>query len=221
MLGAHIMASMSHLALQTDQRDEAVTLARAGHDQVNEGPRVPMLSARLHAMEARALARIGESSASRRAIDAAEECLTRDMSEAPSAWISSFDTASLASEAALSLQDVGHLEGAVSAAERAVSLRAQDRARSRVFGQITLAMIRADMGDVDAACAIGFELLESCSTLGSARITQQLNDLSTALQACRDQRSVADLLGFLEAVNQQRTLLLAGINAPNVGGAAT
>ncbi|MBI0294810.1 XRE family transcriptional regulator [Streptomyces sp. PRKS01-29] len=210
-LGAHILASMSHLALQMNHPHEAVTLARSGQEAMKAGPFIPALTARLHAMEGRALARTGHEAASRRAIDASAESLTRPPSEPPSVWISEFDMASLTSEEALCLQDLGQYSAAARKAEQAVSMRSGDRARSRAFGQISLAVIRAKMGDLDAACTIGTELLESCRALGSLRITQQLADLTDALHPFKAEAPVAGLLDSLLMVNRQRSLLLAGI----------
>lgn len=53
-LVSNIKAGMSHLALQTGQVDDAVDLARSGLEELNSAAPVPVLSARLHAMEARA-----------------------------------------------------------------------------------------------------------------------------------------------------------------------
>ncbi|MBT2510285.1 XRE family transcriptional regulator [Streptomyces sp. ISL-98] len=220
-VGANILASMSHLALQTGRLGEAVSLARAGRDHVAHGTAVPTLSARLHAMEARALAQLGEPDATRRALALAQKELARSPDAPPSYWISSFDAAALASETALSLQDLGTLPAAVDAAERAVALRSGDRARSRVFGQITLATIRTQQGELEAACDVGRELLSACGTLGSVRITQQLDELASALAPYRGERVVAEFLDCLGAVNQQRALLLAGISTPHSGGAIT
>lgn len=72
-LGANIMASMSHLALQTGHPDKAMSLAGAGRDHVTGGPRVPTLVARLHAMEARALAQLGNGDGARRALAEAQK----------------------------------------------------------------------------------------------------------------------------------------------------
>jgi transcriptional regulator with XRE-family HTH domain len=135
-LGANIMASMSHLALQTGRPNEAVSLAQAGRSSGNVDLRAPALSSRLYAMEARALAKLGETDATQRALDVAHDELATSPHDAPSRWTSSFDAAALASESALSLQDLGKLSAAFTEAERAVSLRTGDRARSRVFGQI-------------------------------------------------------------------------------------
>ncbi|MEO3752538.1 helix-turn-helix transcriptional regulator [Streptomyces sp. B6B3] len=219
-LTAHVFASLSHLALQSEQPRDAIDLARSGRAAAKAGPLVPMLSARLYAMQARASARLGEESASRQALAAAEDALGREAEGNASEWISQFDAASLASEETLCLQELGQLPAAAEAAERAVSLRTGERARSRVFSQISLAAIRAEMGELDAACTVASELLESCRTLGSLRITHQLDDLAQTLRAFQAERSVAELLDSLTMVNQQRSLLLAGITPSHSGGIA-
>lgn len=78
--------------------------------------------------------------------------------------------------------------------------------------------IRAELGELDAACTVASELLESCRTLGSLRITRQLDDLAQTLKAFQTERPVADLLDLLTLVNQQRSLLLAGITPAHSGG---
>ena len=211
-LTAHILASMSHLALQRGQPGQAARLARAGQSEAATGVFVPTLIARLHAMEARALARAGEGADAGRAIEAAEESLGRNAEEPPSVWISHFDEASLASEATLCLRDLGRHRTAAEQAERAVRLRSGDRARSRVFGQISQAVIHAELGELEVACEVGDQLLDSCRVLGSLRITRQLDELAVTLRPFASERRVARLLDALGEVQRQRRLLLAGIS---------
>ncbi|TDC26970.1 hypothetical protein E1265_03000 [Streptomyces sp. 8K308] len=209
---------MSHLALQLGQPGQAARLARAGRSETAAGAFVPTLIARLHAMEARALARAGEEAAAGRAIEAAEKSLSQDAEEPPSVWISHFDEASLASEATLCLRDLGRHPAAAEQAERAVRLRGGDRARSRVFGQISQAVIHAEMGELESACEVGDQLLDSCRVLGSLRITQQLDELAGTLRPFASERRVARLLDALGEVKRQRSLLLAGIPSSDPGG---
>ncbi|GAA2716042.1 MULTISPECIES: helix-turn-helix domain-containing protein [Streptomyces] len=204
-LGANIMASMSHLALQGGRPREAVSLARAGRTRLDVP--VPMLSARLHAMEARALARLGHERAAQQALEAAEREL--GAAEESAGWLSSFDAAALASERALVLQDLGQLAEAAVSAERAVALRSAERARSRVFGQIALATIRAQQRELEAACETGHRVLNACGPLGSARITQQLAALAAAMAPHRGYVVVADFLAAHADVHRRRTLFMA------------
>ncbi|MFI6883757.1 hypothetical protein [Streptosporangium canum] len=221
-VGANILAGMSHLALQCDRLDEAAALARAGLDRIKTAGRVPILSSRLHAMEARALARLGDAQATQRALAEARKELDSIPDEVFPHWIAPFDGAALASEVALSLQDLGMLSAAAAEANRAITLRGADRARSRTFSQISLAGLLIRQGELEAACSVGYTILGACQALGSSRVTQQMNDLALALSSYRDVRAVSALLDDLTAVNQQRVSLLASINgAPTPGGDET
>ncbi|MET7765687.1 hypothetical protein ABZS71_28085 [Streptomyces sp. NPDC005393] len=171
-------------------------------------------------MEARALAQLGNGDGARRALAEAQKEIAEMPDIQSSPWISSFDTAALASEAALALQDAGRLPAAVEVAEEAIALRSGDRARSRVFSQITLALIRTRQRELEATCEVGRALLGDCGTLGSLRITQQLDLLARALDRHRAERIVSELLDYLAETKRQRALILAGIGAVPAGGGA-
>ena len=64
-LAAGIAASNSHLALQTGDPASAVHWSRTGLDIAAHGPSIPALTARLHAMSARALAAAGQTTSAR------------------------------------------------------------------------------------------------------------------------------------------------------------
>jgi hypothetical protein len=59
-LAANVAASNSHLALQRGDTAGAARWAQTGLDLIGRGPRVPSLTARLHTMQARALAAAGQ-----------------------------------------------------------------------------------------------------------------------------------------------------------------
>ncbi|WP_433358885.1 hypothetical protein [Streptosporangium sp. CA-115845] len=217
-VGANILAGMSHLALQSNQPDEAAALARAGQDRIKVGGQVPMLSSRLHAMEARAQARLGNTHTAQRALAAARKQLERTSQEVLPYWVAPFDEAALSSETVLCLQDLDMLPAATAEAQRAVSLRSEERARSRAFSQISLALLLVQQQELDAACSLGHTLLSSCQILGSSRVTQRLNDLALTLIPHRGVQAVNALLDDLTAVNQQRTSLLASLSPASSGG---
>ncbi|WP_446040131.1 hypothetical protein [Streptomyces sp. SID1121] len=89
--GANVLAGMSHLALQTGRVNSAADLARSGLARLAAGPRVPALSARLHAMEARALAQLHEGGDARQALDSARDALALARSVPTSQWVAPFD----------------------------------------------------------------------------------------------------------------------------------
>ncbi len=196
-LAAHILASMSHLANHLDRPSEAVLLARAGQAEVRSGPCNPGLEARLYAMEAGGLAALQEPVDCARALGCADKALNRIPSSEPSEWISCFDEASLAIEAARCLRRLGQIARARGEAERVVALRPGDRARSRAFGQLTLAAILIEQGNPEEACAVGYEVLNGTRALSSFLVVQQLRGLGQLLEPYRSIKAVSDFLACL------------------------
>ncbi|MEV5173077.1 hypothetical protein AB0L10_18765 [Streptomyces flaveolus] len=80
-LAAHVAASSSHLALETGDAARAVGWARTGLELAVQGPRNPALTARLHTMQARALAVASQRSLAAHALEAAH----RDLEASPAA----------------------------------------------------------------------------------------------------------------------------------------
>src|SRR6266568_224394 len=153
-LGAQVRTSLSHLRHHLGEPREAIRFARDGQRKLGERPGNPELAARLLAMEARGHAALGESAECARMLIDAEKMLGHEFVEPPSPWVSRFDEASLASEAARCLRQLGDLEAARRQAERVVALRSAERARSRAFGQLTLATILVGQGELDTADVI-------------------------------------------------------------------
>ncbi|MCX5317064.1 hypothetical protein [Streptomyces sp. NBC_00154] len=212
--GANVLAGMSHLALQTEQVNAAAELTRSGLARLAAGPRVPALSARLHAMEARALAQLNEGRDAQRALDSARDALALARSVPPSHWVAPFDEAALASEAASALLDLGALDAAVQEAERALTLRDASRVRSRAFGQVTLARVLLAQEQVDAACQVGVELLTAGQSVTSLRLSSQLDSLQAEFDRYRQVPEVRDLLSRMSATAQHRRLLLGSLALP-------
>ncbi|MFC7914021.1 hypothetical protein [Streptomyces sp. NPDC057386] len=217
-VGANVLASTSHLALQLGDAGQALALARRGHERMATTEPIPVLTARLHAMEGRAHARIGDDVAAQRALETARAILEDASAVPPPHWIAPFDEAALASESALALRDLGMLSVATIGAERAVALRGENRARSRAFSQSALAELLVQSGDLEAACSTGVQLVAACEPLGSSRVTEHLHALSRTLTPFRDVPQVRDVLEQLVQVNRRRSALLASFDArPGMG----
>ncbi|MEU7072913.1 hypothetical protein AB0B30_27660 [Streptomyces narbonensis] len=212
--GANVLAGMSHLALQNQQVDIAADLARSGLARLSAGPRVPALSARLHAMEARALARRDEGRGARQALDSARDALSLAASVPMSPWVAPFDEAALASEAASALLDLGALDAAADEAARALALRDASRVRSRAFGQVTLARVLLAQEHVDAACQVGVELLTAGQSVTSLRLSSQLALLQRDFGHHRQVPEVRDLLSRMAEAARHRRLLLGSLALP-------
>ncbi|MFF9458081.1 hypothetical protein [Streptomyces flaveolus] len=213
-VGANVLAGMSHLALQTEQVDVAANLARSGLARLADGPRVPALTARLYAMEARALAQRDEGRDAHRALDSAHDALSLAATIPAPPWVAPFDEAALASEAASALLDLGALDAAAQEAVRALTLRDASRVRSRAFGQVTLARVLLAQEQVDAACQVGLELLTAGQAVTSLRLSSQLDLLQAEFHRHRQLPAVRDLLSRMAATSRNRRLLLSSLVLP-------
>ncbi|WP_234046298.1 XRE family transcriptional regulator [Streptomyces adelaidensis] len=215
-LAAHVAASLSHLVLQGSDAVGAARWARTGLDLVGRGPRIPALSSRLHTMQARALAAADQHAPARRALEQAYRALDTSPDTAHP-WLSPFDAGRLASEAALVLVDLGEYDEALAAAEEAVALRDAARARSLALARISLAGIHVRRVDLDAAVAVGHDLLATSPTMGSVRVVQQLDDLRALLQRHRSYGPVREYLVRFDDARRARLLLLADLIPPPGG----
>lgn len=216
-LAAHVAASLSHLALQSDDAVAAARWAQTGLDLAGRGPRIPALKARLHTMQARAMAAGCQHTPAHRALEQAHRDFDATSDSAPHPWLSPFDVGRLESETALVLLDLGEYDGALAAAEEAVALRDAGRARSLALARISLVDVHLRRGDLDAAVAVGHDLLGTSPTLGSVRVVQQLDDLRAALEPHRSYGPVREYLVRFGDARRARMLLLADL-IPSPGG---
>ncbi|MER5549192.1 XRE family transcriptional regulator [Streptomyces sp. NPDC002589] len=216
-LAANVAASSSHLALQTGDAAAAVGWARTGLELAAQGPQIPALTARLHTMQARALAVAAQRTPAARALDAAHG----DLEAVPAThhpWLSPFDAAALASESALIYRDLKRYDEALAHAEQAITLREAGRARSLALSRITLVDIHVRRGDLDAAVNVGHDLLSTSPTLGSVRVVQQLDELRRLLEPHRGYAPVRQYLARFDDARRTRMLLLADLIPPPPGG---
>lgn len=216
-LAAHVAASLSHLVLQGDDAVAAARWAQAGLDLAGRGPRIPALTSRLHTMQARAMAAADQHTAAHRALEQAHRDLDTFSDSEPHPWLSPFDVGRLASESALVLVDLGEYDEALAAGEEAVASRDAGRARSLALARITLADIHVRRDDLDAALAVGHDLLATSPALGSVRVVRQLDDLGTLLEPHKGYGPVREYLVRFGDARRARLLLLADL-IPSPGG---
>jgi ATP/maltotriose-dependent transcriptional regulator MalT len=156
-----------------------------------------------------ALRRVEECSALLRE---AEQALTATPDEERSQWVSHFDEASFASEAARCFRELGDHREAQRQAERIIQLRPGDRTRSRAFGQLLLVTVLIARGKPDVACAVAQEVLDATQQLGSYLVIEQLLDLKQLLEPHRGNRVVGDFLACLEEALRERLWLYQWLN---------
>lgn len=200
---AHILGSLSHLAHHTGQPDRAALYARQGRERLGNWQRHPGLKARLLAMKARTSAANCDSQRCARRLRDAERALSV-VGEELSPWVSAFDEASFAAEAARCFSDLGQLNAARVQAERVIQLRSPERARSRAFAQLMLSSIAVAQGKVDEACTLGRDILAGTRALGSSLVLRQLEELRQSLLPYQRSRAVAAFLADLDDELQER-----------------
>ncbi len=197
-LGAHILASMSHLAHHRNQPETAIAFAQRGREALGCHAPHPELQAQLLAMQAQGHATMLKPGECTRLLVEAERALEEKHAEQASEWVSPFDEGSLASEAARCMHQLGDLSEARRQAERVVALRPSDGTRSRAFGQLILVRLLIAQGKPDEACALAQAVLDATQALGSFLVAQQLLDLKRAVERHRANHVLADFLSRLE-----------------------
>ncbi|UGY95223.1 hypothetical protein [Streptomyces gobiensis] len=201
-LAGSILSAMSHQATFLGRFDHAATLARAARMGIS-GVATPTLNAQFHAMEARALARTGDNRACELALSEATRALDGRNSGDEPEWITYFDDAECAAEAAHCFRDVDHARRAVEHAENAMS---GTHVRSDFFATVVLADAHVRAGDLEEGCRVALDALDLGAQLKSARCVSYLAEFRQRLVAV-GQSSVLD--DFQEQAGEHRMWLAA------------
>ena len=183
LLGAGILDAMSHQATYIGRFGEAANLARAARSGTH-GLSNATLTAHFHAMEARALARLGDTKACDAALARTVREFDRRNPEDDPAWFQYFDEAELDAEFGHCLRDVGR---PVDAAQHAShSLAAVDETtfmRSDFFATIVLADAHLAAGEPEQACGVALKALTAGEQIRSARCANYLREFGQHLAA--------------------------------------
>ena len=185
-----VYAALVIFALETRRPKEAITFARAGQDAVKDSFH-PTLAARLHAMEARGLAVIGDERNTAHLLDRAHRLLVIPPDEVAPIWLSPFDEASLTTEAVLCMRALAHHDQAVTLATQGLALRAAGRARSTALASILLIDAHIRRGNLDAACHAATTLIESPQPVASMRIVANWQSSTTSSSTTAKRRPSA------------------------------
>ncbi|MGW4379049.1 DNA-binding protein NsdB [Kitasatospora sp. NPDC004531] len=188
---------MLHLG-RADEALDLMRLARAGTRPADGAP--PRSRAMLCTVEAWALASLGRSEATRRALGEAEEHFVRDDAGRPApGWMSLFDEAELHGMQALAHRtlaehDAGAVPAALHHAEQAVRLRQRTgRERSALLDRITLASAHWIAGEPEAAVAQAHRVLDSIELTSSRRTWDRLRAMDRLAARHRGRPEVAEL----------------------------
>jgi hypothetical protein len=200
VLSANVCASLSNLAIQRGQAEDATRISAAGLARATHGEGPMHLVSRLHAMRARAAAMQSRAKECHVALEAAGDALGNRVGSTRAAWIAGFDEASLAGESALCFYSLGALGEAEDRARKVIELRRiGDRVRSRTFGQLTLANVLVKAGAVEEAARIGSEICLVAASLNSARVRSGISRLGKSLGGSR---TIPDVALFLDHLAQ-------------------
>lgn len=192
VFGGYVLVTMSRQAVHLGHGREAVQLARVAQQGVGTGAPV-VVQALLHAAEARGHGILGEARACAAALARSERALSaaRGGDEVPS-WVRFFDEAQLTDEFAHCHRDLQQYRTAAQYAERSLQLRSAGYARSRLFCRTVLASARLGLGDVDAACALGLDIVQQAAEMRSARAAEYVRDFGRRLEPYRESAVVRD-----------------------------
>jgi transcriptional regulator with XRE-family HTH domain len=210
-LAAHVYGSLSHLASHIGRPDEAITFAQRGLAMMDGMSTNQAVQARLYAMEARGRAAQRHADASIRLLGQAEQAMARSSAIEPSPWVAHFDAGSLASETARCMRNIGDWAEAQRQAEQIMTLRPSSRTRSRAFGQLALVTALISREEVEEACALAGDVVETTNSLASSLVAQQLAIVQRMLLPYQATTAAKALMPVLaDALRERHWLAQAG-----------
>ncbi|WP_181781042.1 hypothetical protein [Pseudonocardia pini] len=174
LMGARLLSNLSHQANYIGRFEQAVQLARAGQS-IPGHKRSGAVASLLFAMEARALASLGDGPGSAAAITRAEQAFhTRDPDNDP-AWISYFDETELAGEAAHCFRDLRRPNETGEFATLAIKPDVTPP-RTRAFITLVSAVGALHAGHLDESVEIARGALTTAGPLRSSRYQRYVHD---------------------------------------------
>ncbi|WP_410537863.1 hypothetical protein [Streptomyces sp. KL2] len=192
-LGGYVLASMSLQATYRGFADEGVDLAQAALER-NRGLATARTMSFFHLVEARALAKAGDSGACGTSLAAAEGWLERSRDGDPDpSWLDFYSYDRLAADAAECYRDLKAPRQVRRFTEQALSRPTEEFVRSHGLRLVVSAVAELESGNLDAACAAGTRAVEVAGRISSARTTEYVRDLLHRLEPYGDEPRVAEL----------------------------
>ncbi|MGI5258636.1 sporulation protein [Streptomyces angustmyceticus] len=182
MMGARVLANMSHQANYLGRAGRALMLARASVEGGRAGS-TPRAMALFSVHEARALSAVKDRKGAARAMNEAERFFERAGSDGDPEWLSYMDEAELFGEFCHCFRDLGEGSEAVHFAERAVRLTDPKYARTLGLCRMVLAQSQLMSGELEAAVATAGLAVEAGDVLQSARFQRYVGDFQREVSA--------------------------------------
>lgn len=204
LMGGQILGNLSHQANYLGNFSDAIQFARAAQ-AATMGKASATVLAMFLAMEARALASIGDARGCAEVLHRAEQAFDRSNPDEDPEWISYFDTLELAGEAAHCFRDLGQ-----SAETQRFTALAIDPVRTpprtRAFIDMVSAAGTLGAGDLEQAVSIATNAINLASGLQSSRYVRYLADFHKSL--IENHASHSSVRVFTELMQVSYPLLL-------------
>ncbi|MFJ8429874.1 transcriptional regulator [Kitasatospora sp. NPDC094019] len=190
-LGAHVLAGMADQATLLGHPDEGLRLAQSGRQGLRGTSAAALTD--LWALEARALAVLGDKAAAVRAVAQSEAAAEQIDHEREPEWALFIDGAYLHGEHAMTLRDTGDHVGAAEHARLSIDhTRQQKRARRGALSQAALASAYLQRGDLEQAHAAGLRTISLAGQVKSTRALEAVTDLQRRMEPFGKNRFAAD-----------------------------
>ncbi|WP_203791518.1 hypothetical protein [Paractinoplanes rishiriensis] len=202
VMGGQILSNLSHQANYLGNFTEAMHYARAAQS-ATVGQASATVNAMFLAMEARALASLGDAKGCGAALNRAEQEFGRRRESDDPDWISYFDALELAGEAAHCFRDLGHSRHTQLWAARAID-PVLTPARTRSFICIVHADGALADGNLDEALALAGQSVELAGSLQSSRHLRYVSDFYSSLMLKYDNHAgVREFTALLRSKNPE------------------
>lgn len=205
LMGGQILSNLSHQANYLGNFSEAIQFARAAQ-AATTGKASGTVSAMFFAMEARALASIGDARACAGVLHRAEQAFDQSNPSEDPEWISYFDALELAGEAAHCFRDLGQPRETRLFATQAID-PIRTPLRTHVFIDMVSAAGSLSAGDLDQAISIATDAVKRAGPLQSIRYIRYLTDFHASLT--EKDTSHPSVQAFTELVRTSYPALLA------------
>ncbi|WP_374100990.1 helix-turn-helix domain-containing protein [Streptomyces phytophilus] len=186
---AKILGTLAHQAVHLGDYREAVELSEAG---LAEPGLTPAGRSVLHAMAARAHARLRDPRATAISLSHAESALSAGSPAQEPVWLRYFSGAELHDEIAHCLVDLRQARAARPHAEHGIAARTDRYARSIAFTRVVLATAWLQQREVEHACQVATGALRATEDIQSARVRGYLAGFRERLRPFRNVPAARD-----------------------------
>ncbi|MFF2845038.1 transcriptional regulator [Streptomyces sp. NPDC058001] len=191
-LGAHVLAGMADQATLLGDPGEGRRLTQAGRQGLRNS-HSPACLADLWALEARALAVLGDERGTAQAVNRSERAFARVVREDEPEWAKFIDGAYLHGEHANAFRDLNQADHSAEHARESIEYaRRQNRARRGAMSHAALAVSHLHRGDLEAAHATGVRTLELARQVKSSRSVEAVQDVQRRMIPFGQHALVAD-----------------------------